>query len=59
MVINSVKKVPQEVTTARLQKQAYKSPLLRVYGAVHQFTQGTRGTASDGSANMTMMDAMA
>lgn len=23
------------------QKQAYKSPSLHVYGAVHQFTQGT------------------
>ena len=59
MVMNLVKKAPQEVTTASPQKQAYKSPLLRVYGAVHQFTQGTRGTASDGNANMTMMDAMA
>ena len=33
------------------QKQAYKSPLLRVYGAVHQFTQGSAGSATD---NMTM-----
>lgn len=28
-----------------LQKQVYKSPLLRVYGAVHQFTQGSGSTS--------------
>ena len=55
MAINSVKKAPQEVTTASPQKQAYKSPLLRVYGAVHQFTQGSFGMSADGGGGMTMM----
>ena len=55
MEINTVKKGPQEVTTANPQKQTYKTPLLRVYGAVHQFTQGTGAQGSDGGTTMTMM----
>lgn len=34
------------------QKQAYKSPSLRVYGAVQQFTQGATGTSGDGGTGM-------
>lgn len=36
-------------------KKTYSPPVLRVYGAVHQFTQGSAGMASDGAAGMTMM----
>ncbi|MDO9606008.1 hypothetical protein [Hydrogenophaga sp.] len=35
------------------QKQAYKSPSLHVYGAVHQFTQGTNtALTNDAGGNM-------
>ena len=51
----TVNEAPHAATAVGTQKQAYKSPLLRVYGAVHQFTQGTRGTASDAGGTMTMM----
>lgn len=36
------------------QKQAYKSPLLRVYGAVHQFTQGSGNAQQDAQIGMVM-----
>jgi len=40
---------------ASSQKLAYKSPSLQVYGAVHQFTQGSMGTKGDGALNKTMV----
>ena len=39
--------------TIPLQKQVYTSPLLRVYGAVHQFTQGSKQSGNDGAGGMT------
>ena len=36
-------------------KKLYATPTLRLYGAVHQFTQGSGGQASDGNNSMTMM----
>ena len=54
MEIKTVIDVPQAATETHPQKQAYKSPLLRVYGAVHQFTQGSGGQAAD-AMTMTMM----
>ena len=36
-------------------KKLYATPTLRLYGAVHQFTQGSGGMASDGDGTMTMM----
>lgn len=38
---------------ACLQKQPYTSPLLRVYGAVHQFTQGSMSAGNDGNGGTT------
>lgn len=55
MKIKTTNEAPQVATLVNLQKQAYKSPLLRVYGAVHQFTQGTGAQGSDGGTTMTMM----
>lgn len=55
MEIKTVNEAPHAATAIPPQKQAYKSPLLRVYGAVHQFTQGSIGMASDGALGMTMM----
>ena len=55
MKIKTINESPHASTAASPQKQAYKSPLLRVYGAVHQFTQGSSGMAADGGAGMTMM----
>ena len=55
MEITTVNEAPNAATAASPQKQAYKSPVLRVYGAVHQFTQGTKGAASDAGGTMTMM----
>ena len=37
-------------------KKPYATPTLRLYGAVHQFTQGSGGQASDGNNSMTMMN---
>ena len=36
-------------------KKLYATPTLRLYGEVHQFTQGSGGMASDGDGTMTMM----
>ena len=36
-------------------KKPYATPTLRLYGAVHQFTQGSGGQANDGGNSMTMM----
>ena len=41
MEIKTVNEAPQAATAASPKKQAYKSPLLRVFGAVRQFTQAT------------------
>ena len=35
-------------------KKPYATPTLRLYGAVHQFTQGSAGQGNDGGAAMTM-----
>lgn len=43
------KETQQPTTAASLNKQVYQSPMLRVYGAVHQFTQGTGKNAQDAS----------
>lgn len=53
MEIKTVNQAPQAATAPPPQKQAYKSPLLRVYGAVHQFTQGTVGGGNDANVNNT------
>ena len=53
MKVKTANETPIAATATPPQKQAYKSPILRVYGAVHQFTQGTRGTNGDGSLGMT------
>ena len=55
MKIKTVNEAPHAATAASPQKQVYKSPLLRVYGAVHQFTQGTGAQGSDGGTTKTMM----
>ncbi|WP_310582472.1 tail fiber domain-containing protein [Deinococcus sp.] len=53
MKIKTVNEAPHAATAASPQKQVYKSPLLRVYGAVHQFTQGSGTTAQqDASIGM-------
>ena len=53
MEIKTSNKAPQATTAASPQKQAYKSPLLRIYGAVHQFTQGSKQSGNDGTVGMT------
>ena len=40
-------------TTIQLKKQVYTSPIFRVYGAVHQFTQGSMQNGNDGGGGMT------
>ena len=56
MEVNAFNEVTHATTAASPQKKPYKSPLLHVYGAVHQFTQGASGTAaSDGGGVMNMM----
>ena len=55
MKIKTANEAPHAETAASRQKQTYKSPLLRVYGAVHQFTQGSGVVGSDGNGNKTMM----
>ena len=52
MEIKTVNQAPRAATATGPQKQAYTSPLLRVYGAVHQFTQGTGAGNQDGGTNM-------
>ena len=34
-------------------KKPYATPTLRLYGAVHHFTQGSSGNKNDGVAGMT------
>ena len=55
MEIKTINEAPHAAMAASPQKKAYKSPSLRVYGAVHQFTQGSGGQANDGQNIMTMM----
>ena len=55
MEVKALNEVSHATTAASPQKKPYESPLLQVYGAVHQFTQGSGGLASDGGAVMTMM----
>ena len=45
--------IPPAATTTQLQKQVYTTPIFRVYGAVHQFTQGSRAAMNDAVAGMT------
>ena len=54
MEIETVNEAPHEATAASPKKKPYKTPMLNLYGAVHQFTQGSGGSASDNGA-MTMM----
>ena len=44
--------IPLAATTIQLKKQAYTSPVFRVYGAVSQFTQGSNGSNNDGHGTM-------
>ena len=55
MKTKTVDRVTQAASTSGSKRQAYKAPVLRIYGAVHQFTQGSVGKAADGGAGMTMM----
>lgn len=48
-----VDKMASEATLTSPQKLAYQSPELRVYGAVHQFTQGSMQNGNDGGGSMT------
>lgn len=45
----------QASTSSNSQKQVYESPILHVYGAIHQFTQGTVGNNNDGQVQMRTM----
>ena len=45
--------IPPAATTTQLQKQVYTSPVFRVYGADHQFTQGSMQNGNDGGGGMT------
>lgn len=47
MANKTINETPQLATAAVPKKQAYKTPLLIVYGAVRQFTQGTGGNGND------------
>ena len=51
METNKFNEVSFSKREATPKKQAYKSPMLNVYGAVHQFTQGSVGMASDGNSS--------
>ena len=53
MKIKTLVEAPLVVLATPLKKQAYKKPMLRTYGAVRQFTQGTRGNGADGQVNNT------
>lgn len=55
MKIKTSNEAVHAAAAASLQKQIYASPLLRVYGALHQFTQGTGGTATDAMVMATKM----
>lgn len=53
MKIKIANTAPHAATAPIQQKQSYTRPVLRTYGSVNQFTQGTRGTASDSNLTMT------
>ena len=53
MKTKTTNEAPQAATPASPHKLPYTRPLLRVYGAVHQFTQGSGQTNNDGGGVMT------
>ena len=53
MKINTINEGTQVTTLRSGQKRSYKTPLLRVYGAVRQFTQGTKNAGSDANSTLT------
>ena len=55
MKTKTVDQPTQAASTSSSKRQAYKAPVFRIYGAVHQFTQGSIGMAADGGLGMTMM----
>lgn len=52
MKIKTIDDAPLQAKSVNTKKQLYKSPLFRVYGAVHQFTQGTKTNGSDAGFTM-------
>ena len=54
MEINRVNEALEVVTAIPSRKLVYKTPLMRVYGGVHQFTQGSGSAQQDANVGMLM-----